>query len=658
MHPSDIGRLVQCAQPRLSPDGSRVAYVVAAIDAETNSYRSRIWLASTDGSRPPEPLTAGEHTDANPCWSPDGRRLAFTSQRGEDAKQVSLHVLPVDGPGEVITLGTTAEAMADLAWSPDGTWLAFTMRTRGDDEHDDPRRRPPRRITRFFSRLDSVGWIIDRPRHVYVVPADGSAPPRNLTPGPFEHEAPAWLPSGDGLVIGGARHDTWDLDFETELFRVALDGGEPVSVVAHRGLYRFPSVSPDGTAVAFLGFDDPGTEPQNAKVGVVDLATGERRYVSAALDRQAAPYPGAQPPGWDGDGLLFTAEDRGRVSLYRAALDGASPPTLVLGGTRVIGGWSAAGGTLAVAATTSDRPAEVFVVRDGVERRVSTATNTFVATVRPRPAERFTAPSSGGVEVDAWLLTPPDLDEGKRYPALLNIHGGPHTQYGDRFFDEFQIQAAAGYVVLFSNPRGSSGREQAWGRAIAGPRHATDPGTGWGSVDYDDVLAVADEAIRRYPFIDPDRLGVLGGSYGGYLTSWIVGHTDRFRAACSERAVNNLLTLEWSSDIATAFRTEVGVDHLEAPDEYLRVSPITHVRNIVTPLLIIHSEDDLRCPVSQAEELFTAMRLLGKDVEFLRFPGESHELSRSGSPVHRIQRAEAILEFFGRHLRPSDSATG
>jgi dipeptidyl aminopeptidase/acylaminoacyl peptidase len=272
--------------------------------------------------------------------------------------------------------------------------------------------------------------------------------------------------------------------------------------------------------------------------------------------------------------------------------------------------------------------------------------------VRPRPAERFTAPSTAGAEVDAWIVTPPDFDASRSYPALLNIHGGPFTQYGNRFFDEAQVQAAAGYIVLMANPRGSSGRDEAWGRAICGPKDRFGPGTGWGSVDAEDVIAVVEEALRRFPFIDPERLGVLGGSYGGYMTSWLVSHDHRFKAACSERACNNLLTMEWTSDIATSFRTELGVDHLTDPAEYLARSPITYVRDVHTPLLIIHSEDDLRCPIEQAEQMFVAMRLLGKEVEFHRFPAESHELSRSGSPVHRQQRFELILDWFGRHLLP------
>jgi dipeptidyl aminopeptidase/acylaminoacyl peptidase len=248
-------------------------------------------------------------------------------------------------------------------------------------------------------------------------------------------------------------------------------------------------------------------------------------------------------------------------------------------------------------------------------------------------------------------MRPADCDETATYPTILNVHGGPHTQYGEQFFDEAQFQAAAGFVVLMSNPRGGSGREEAWGQSIMGPKHPRHPGAGWGSLDVDDVLAVVDHAIATYPFVDPSRIGMQGGSYGGYMATWLAGTTGtKFNAICSERAVNNMYTEEYTSDIATVFRVEHGPVHLDDPEELARMSPIRFVRDIEVPMLIMHSEEDYRCPISQAEELFTALRILGKDVTFYRFPGESHELSRSGSPVHRCQRAEIILDWFTEHL--------
>jgi len=266
--------------------------------------------------------------------------------------------------------------------------------------------------------------------------------------------------------------------------------------------------------------------------------------------------------------------------------------------------------------------------------------------------ERFTTPTTDGTdEIDVWIMRPADFDATRRYPVLLNVHGGPHTQYGEYYFDEFQMQAAAGFVVVLGNPRGSSGRHNGWGQAIMGPDHPATSGSGWGTVDVDDVLAIIDAALDRYEFCDRDRVGMLGGSYGGWMATWLAGHHgDRFQAFCSERAVNNATSMEWSSDIATGFSAFHGGTHLQISREYARISPIETVRNIEAPMLIIHSEEDWRCPINQAEELWVALRLLDKDVDYYRFPGENHELSRSGSPLHRVQRAEIILDWFADQL--------
>jgi dipeptidyl aminopeptidase/acylaminoacyl peptidase len=266
--------------------------------------------------------------------------------------------------------------------------------------------------------------------------------------------------------------------------------------------------------------------------------------------------------------------------------------------------------------------------------------------------ERFTAVSADGSQVDAWIMRPAGFEPGRSYPVLLNIHGGPYAQYGNRFFDEFQVYAGAGYAVLFSNPRGSSGYSEAWARAIRGPANG---GPGWGSVDFEDLMAVTDEALRRFDFCDPERLGVLGGSYGGFMTSWIVGHTDRFRIACSERAANNLVSAFGSGDLDWMLKGYIGAFLFEDVDAYLRMSPTTYAQNIKTPLLILHSENDLRCHLEQAEHLFTTLRLLGREVEFVCFPAEGHELSRSGSPAHRVMRFEIILDWFARQLNSQRS---
>ncbi|MGZ4765446.1 MAG: LpqB family beta-propeller domain-containing protein [Ilumatobacteraceae bacterium] len=646
-----IGNLVHAKGPAVSPDGSMVAFVVGRVDMAKNKTYSQVWLAATDGSTPPRAITAGEF-DGDPAWSPDGRALAFASRRSAKSDESTLHVMPVAEPGETRTLATMKGGVEGITWSPDGRWLAFASRTLHERyDAEDESWQAPRKIERFFSKLDNVGWIADRPKHAYVVDADGTSAPRNLTPGEFQHESIAWMPDSSGVVLSAQRHDTWDLDFAVALYSVTLDG-EIKALTGCTGNYNAPNVSADGSQVAFLGADDSQTYPQNVHVGVVPAGGGEHRWLSRQLDRTFETTAGGTRVRWlDDSTLVAAAEDRGETHLYRVGLDGSAPKTLT-SGPITVNSFDVAGGTIVYAATTVEDVSDIFVVANGTPRRLTRFADKYRAAAKPSTWERFVVPcTDGSAEIDAWIMRPAGFDASSTYPVLLNVHGGPHTQYGETLFDEAQVQAAAGFVVLMSNPRGGSGREQSWGQAILGPLHKVAPGSGWGAVDVDDVLAVLDTALQRYPFCDGNRVGMLGGSYGGYMATWLAGcHSDRFKAICSERAVNNVVTEEFTSDIATVFRVEIGPSLIEAPEEYERLSPIRFVRDISVPMLIIHSEQDFRCPISQAEELFVAMRLLGKDVTFYRFPGESHELSRSGSPLHRRQRAEIILDFFAHHL--------
>jgi dipeptidyl aminopeptidase/acylaminoacyl peptidase len=472
-----------------------------------------------------------------------------------------------------------------------------------------------------------------------------------------------WAPGGDRVAFVAARHDGWDLDLAIDLFTASARPGhagearddEPRRLTVTGPRLADPSWSPDGTRIACY-LEDAQSAPRHVQIGVIAPTGGDVQLVTTALDRNCAPFTGHREPVWDtDDSLLFLVDDQGSTHLLRVHLADEPKTEIVLEGDRVITGFDARAGALVFVATTPTTLPEVYTLGGGVERRLTHFTESFMPGVALGSPTRFTATSSDGAGVDAWVIPPVGWEPGRRYPALLNVHGGPFTQYGNRFFDEFQLQAAAGYAVIYSNPRGSSGGTEAWARAIRAPTAKEDPGSGWGGIDYDDVMAVADAAAEQFPFVDGERMGVLGGSYGGYMASWIIGHTDRFRAACSERAVNDMAGLELSSDFAGAFRFDLGIDLMDDPEEFVRQSPITYVYDMVTPLLILHSENDLRCPIDQAERLFVALRLLGRNVEFWRFPGESHELSRSGAPRHRVQRLEIILDFFRRHLVGRDS---
>jgi dipeptidyl aminopeptidase/acylaminoacyl peptidase len=652
MRPEDVYALTSVGDPRISPDGTLVAYIVNWIDREENGYRSAVWVAPLDGSEEPTQLTSATRSDSSPRWSPDGRWLAFVSNRDGETETAhgELYVLPANG-GEPRRLTQGKEGVESIAWSPDSTRIAFARRVRDEAyEEEDDRRRPPRRFTRVFYKLDGVGWTGDRRKHVFVVDLDGGE--RQLTEGDCENGEPAWSPDGRHIVFTSSRGERWDVELVAALYEVEADAenAEPTRLSQPDESCGLASFSPDGALIAYVHTPEDGTYPHHSQIAVMRPDGSERRVLTASLDRQCGPFPALREPVWDGDRITFGVEDGGNVHLYTVAADGSSEPELLVGGEQMTGLYDVRDGRLVYTATTHTRPAELFT-GDGTRR--TSICDGFAAGRELADVERFTAASADGTEVDAWLVRPPGFDKGRRYPVLLTIHGGPFTQYGTGFFDEVQVYAGAGYCVLFSNPRGGSGYSEAWGRAIRGP--GGDAGPGWGTVDYEDLMGVVDTALERFPFLDAERLGVLGGSYGGYMTSWIVGHTKRFKAALSERAVNHLISAFGSSDVFWIFERQFGGPMWEHVDEWLRMSPATYAREIETPLLIAHSENDLRCNVEQGEHLFTLLRLLGKDVEMLRFPNEGHELSRSGSPVHRVQRFEAILEWFGRYLAPAES---
>jgi dipeptidyl aminopeptidase/acylaminoacyl peptidase len=654
MRPEDVYALTSVGDPRISPDEQSVAYVVTRVDEEANAYRSAIWVTPLDGSAEPRQLTSGARSDHSPRWSPDGRWLAFVSNRdGEDEKKAhgELYVLPADG-GEPRRLTEGKEGVDSIAWSPDSSRLAFTRRVRDAayDEEDD-RKRAPRRFDRVFFKLNGVGWVGDRRNHVFVVGLEGEDE-RQLTNGDSENSEPRWSGDGKRIVFTSMRGDRWDVVFVEALYEldVDADGAEPRRLSQTDESANAASFSADGSRIAYVHTPEDGTYPHHSQIAVIRADGSDRRILTTSLDRQCAPFPLGREPVWDGDRIAFGVEDGGNVHVYTVAADGSGEPELLVGGEQTTGLYDLAGGAVVYTASTHKRPHELFA---GDGKRITAVSDDFVAGRELSDVERFTAVSADGTEVDAWLVRPPDFDESRRYPVLITIHGGPFSQYGTGFFDEVQVFAGAGYCVLFSNPRGGSGYSEEWGRAIRGSGNGTGPG--WGSVDYEDVMGVVDTALEKFPFLDAEQLGVLGGSYGGYLTSWIIGHTKRFKAALSERAVNQLVSAFGSSDLFWVFERQFGGPMWENVDAWLRMSPTTYAGEMDTPVLIVHSENDLRCNIEQGEHLFTLLRLHGKEVEMLRFPAESHELSRSGSPIHRVQRFDAILEWFGRYLEPGKS---
>jgi dipeptidyl aminopeptidase/acylaminoacyl peptidase len=638
MIPTDLFRIQWVSDARLSPDGRLIAFTVTRLDEEADDYRSAIWVVPADGATPPRRFTGGAGKDNAPCWSPDGARLAFLSDR--EGGKAQIYVIDVAG-GEAYRLTTITQGAGVPVWSPDGTQLVTVVRTGGTAEgskQDKPTTPPARLITGLKYRANGEGFTYDRRRHLFVVDAV-TGETRQLTEGDWDDAQPAWSPDGRCIAFVSARHHDRDHDHAEDIFVVDAAGGEPVRLTPGGGACALPAWSPDGQAIAYLGYADAEDAPRNSRLWLVPAVGGTLRCLTMGFDRHLEIGDTAGPI-WQTDGaaLIVGVQDRGTVGVIQVQVaDGTVTP--LVSGRRSVTSYSMAGTTLAFTASEPHRLAEVYVCTAQGERQVSDLNADWRAEVELPEPEHFTV-QSDGVEVDAWVMRPAGFKPGRRYPTLVNIHGGPFAQYGWAFFDEFQVQAGAGYAVIGCNPRGSSGREEAFARAIIGCP---------GEPDSADVLATLDEALRCYNFIEPARLGLLGGSYGGYLTGWIVGHTDRFVAAVPERGLYNRYSKDGTSDIWSGY-TYLRVRQWEAPELYWRYSPMAYVRNIRTPLLILHSEEDLRCPIEQAEQLFVALQQMRREVRFVRFPGENHELSRSGKPSHRLQRFGYILDWFAEKL--------
>jgi dipeptidyl aminopeptidase/acylaminoacyl peptidase len=646
MVPQDLTRIAFVTDAQISPDGRRIAFVVTSLSEERDDYLSNIWVVDTAGGAPRR-FTAGPRRDIEPRWSPDGARLAFLSERTPKEK-LQLYVMPADG-GEPTRLTSLENGLGSVAWSPDGARLAFVSPVGGqrEPESEEERRksRPARVITSLKYRVNGEGFVYDRRPHVFVVPIEGAAP-LQLTDGDFIDADPVWAPDGQSIVFVSARHAERDEDDASDLWRIVVKGGTPQRLTATPGPIMLPAFSPDGGTIVYLARPGRNAFGRNIRTFAIPAIGGDAVCLTSTLDRSCGALHVS--PVWapDGRSVIVATEDRGDVGLWRVAARSGEAPSRIVGGERVLNSYSvsADGRRLAFAASSATAPSEVFVCgADGSrERQLTELNRAWKETTALASPERFQL-TRAGFEIDGWVMRPAGFDPRRRYPALLSIHGGPHSYYGHGFFDEFQVYAGAGYAVIYANPRGSQGYGEAFAQAVVGD---------WGGGDYADVMAVLDEALRRSPFIDPDRLGVLGGSYGGFLTSWTVGHTDRFKAACSERAVNCQYTMFGTSDIGSTFNVVElgGAMPWEDMARYIERSPLTYAKNIVTPLLILHSEDDLRCPIEQAEQLFVALKKLRREVRFVRFPGENHEMSRSGRPRHRLERFRHILEWFAPRL--------
>jgi dipeptidyl aminopeptidase/acylaminoacyl peptidase len=621
MTPDQLDQIHIPSDPLLSPDGTRVAFVVSTPDLSNDRYNRRIWVEN-------DPFTSGPG-DTAPHWSPDGSKLAFL--RSVDSEPAQVAVIPVGG-GEARIVTSVDRGVEALEWSPDGESLVVVGVTYTDewaDLDDDERKRRPRRIGTVPYRFDtrSGGWTHDRKRHLWLVDPTGAEEARCLTPGEFDEDFPAWSPDGSKIAFISDREEHRGLVSGNDVWEVDVESGD-LTRVTERGMWSFVSYRPDG-ALHLLG-NTESKYPVDAYLhrreddGALTDLTGhlDRGSVSLAA--------GPATIRWDDDTALIGLEDSGRFGIVGVRPDG-SIDTLV-DGDQVVSGFDGADGRLVYTSSRWDSPGEVF--SDGTRLTdLNHADQGFVA------PDHFRA-SSDGHEIDVWVYLPDGEDQ---VPMLLNVHGGPASQYGFGFFDEFQVYAGAGYGVVACNPRGSAGRGREFLQAVVGD--------GWGKVDYADVTAAVEAALERYPRLDPERMGVMGGSYGGFMTGWIIGQEPRWKSAVVERALTSWTSFSGTSDIGGVFpENYTGESYPEAWDTWWRLGPLALAHNVTTPTLVLHSENDFRCPIEQAEQYFMALLRNGTTTELVRFPGEGHEMSRSGKPRHRRERFDAILEWHSRHL--------
>ncbi|MCY4009127.1 MAG: S9 family peptidase [Anaerolineaceae bacterium] len=661
IQPEDLFRQSFLQSAALSPDGRWLAYAVSTTDEASDSDRSAIWLQDMDSGAERQ-LTSGQAVDNEPAFSPDGREIAFISTRSGSATGSSaaqLYVISRDG-GEARQLTDLAQGVGSgPAWSPDGQTITFTA---GPDHGDEPPDwdHQPYRVTRPIYRFDAIGYLDPVLQDVFVIAADGSGEAQRLTQDASMNSALRWSPDGRSILYqahfeGGMWHR-----FGFAGLRIVDLAGETRTLLSDWGVISLADWLPSGDGLAFVGIPEGVDIGTNADLWTISLAEGAEP-VNRSTSLTGNVGGGLQPdfPSkllWEG-GMQIDAsgevayvqvQDRGEVQLYRVALSGAEDCQAIVAGERscYILGQSAPGpgtatGRLLFSSSTIHRPPELCScdTEGGDERQHSQLYDDFYAEIAQGGVRHLQFSGTDGEPAEGWLLLPPAGEAP--HPLVLYIHGGPHGAFGHIYHFDMQMLAGAGYAVLLVNHRASSGYGDEFGTAIKGD---------WGNLDYGDLMAGVDEAIAQ-GLVDPERMGVCGLSGGGNLSSWIVGQTDRFKAAVPENPVTNWLSFYGVSDIGTYFSVEeLGGTPWEIPEIYRRCSPITNAHRCTTPTLLVQCEHDWRCPAEQSEQFYAVLKAVGCPVEMLRIPRASHAGAINGAPAMRRVQNDALLDWMDHYV--------
>ncbi len=645
-------------EPQIGPDGKSVVYTLGWNDRMTDSGYSNLWLVGVDG-KDPRPLTQGPVRDTSPRWSPDGKRLAYLSNR---SGKTQIHVRWMD-TGQEAKITDLEQSPGNIAWSPDGASIAYTARlpARPSWRVEMPEKPagakwqdPPIVVTRLRWQADGSGLIPPGYTHVFVVPSTGGAP-RQISSGDFDHGggagggrstgSPAWTPDGQWILVGCRR--TPDADYALdggEIYAFRVKDGEVRQLTNRKGPDSNPAPSPDGKKIAYTGYDFKHQSYTVSRLYIMDADGGNSRLLAASLDRDVS------SPEWasDSSGVYFLSDHRGASQLHFARLDG-SVRAITSGRHRFSAGFFgdpftiSPKGQVAIVRTTPREPADVITfAADQPARttRLTAVNDSLLADRKLGEVEEMVYDSFDGRPIQGWIVKPPDFDSSKKYPLILAIHGGPHAMYGVDFNHEFQVYAGRGFVVLYTNPRGSTGYGEEFGNII----HTKYPGD-----DYKDLMAGVD-AILKKGYIDPKRLAVTGGSGGGLLTAWVIGQTDRFAAAVSQYPVTNWITQAGAADNGY-YHAAVWMKAMpwENPQQFLTRSPIFYAKNFKTPTMVITGERDLRTPIAQSEELYFALKAQKVDAVLVRIPDEPHGIGVH--PSHRIAKVEHLLGWISKYTR-------
>ena len=657
----DLYRFELITTPRLSPDGGRVVYAQHRVDPKTQKKYANLWVVNTRQGAPRQ-FTFGDQTDVQPRWSPGGDQIAFLSNRRDKEKPPQLYLIHLDG-GEARPFSSIQGSIGTFSWAPDGKSILCTVQKTDAEEvereKDEQKKKLGvinRQYERLFFKLDGFGYLPKERWHLWTIDA-ASGKARQITDHEiYDEHAPAWSPDGKWVTFVSNRSVDPDLRPNADaLFVMPARGGEFRMVPTPAGPKSQPRYSPDGHWIAYYGSDSEDLEYKNNSLWIVPAdGSAAARNLTEAYDLHVSAWtindmgePEMMAPTWtnDSQSIFFQVSIHGSSILMKSHVNGSQPETII-GEGGVVGSFNLdqAEKSLAYFWGQMSDPGQVMFkdLETGQTHQLTQINRDLLGKIQLSQVKEVWFKGPDGNDLQGWIMTPPDFSPDKKYPSILEIHGGPRVQYGNFFMHEFYYLAAQGFVVHFTNPRGGRGYGEAHTKAIWHD---------WGNADYADIMAWAD-VVEKEPYIDAMRMGVTGGSYGGYMTVWIIGHTHRFHAAVAARCVSNFVSMWGSSDFNWAFQNEIGgLPPYEDLDNFWKHSPIAYIGNASTPTMVMHNEFDLRCPIEQGEQVFVALKKLGVETEMIRFPDEFHGLSRNGRTDRKIARLNHIRRWFDRYLK-------